>query len=177
MKPTYTLLEHEKRVESLHDGDSTKIGLQPKMDCSGIWTEGYGKAMRFEGKYLKGIENKELAYSLATIKTEKEAIENLKSRMIKVEEEVRKHLFVELKQYQIDALTSHADNCGISPTLYNLINKGMFDDLKNFWTKNYVKSAGVRLPGLIKRRCTEYYWFSTGIYEIDAWKFYYDELK
>jgi lysozyme len=177
MKPTLELLNHEKRYESLHDGDLTIIGLQPKMDCSNIWTEGYGKAMIFNGKYLRGIENKELAYSLATIKTEKEAIVDLENRMIKVEEEVRSRLKVGLKQHQVDALISHADNCGFSETIYRMINKGMFEDLGKFWTKNYVRSAGVRQPGLIKRRCTEYHWFSTGEYNIDAWKLYYDELK
>jgi len=28
------------RYESLHDGDLKQIGLQPKMDPIGIWTEG-----------------------------------------------------------------------------------------------------------------------------------------
>lgn len=28
-----------KHYESLHDGDLSAIGLQPKMDCLGIWTD------------------------------------------------------------------------------------------------------------------------------------------
>jgi GH24 family phage-related lysozyme (muramidase) len=38
-------LQLEEHYESLNDGDLTLIGLQPKMDCCGIWTEGWGHAM------------------------------------------------------------------------------------------------------------------------------------
>ena len=45
-----------KDFESLHDGDLTLIGLQPKMDPIGIWTEGYGRAMRDKkGNFIKFI--------------------------------------------------------------------------------------------------------------------------
>lgn len=49
-----------KHFESLHDGDLTIIGLQPKMCPAGIWTEGYGNAIvdPLTGKFLKGSENK-----------------------------------------------------------------------------------------------------------------------
>jgi len=63
-----------KEFESLHDGDLKKIGLQPKMDPVGIWTEGYGRAMRDDkGNFLKGAANKSIAEKRATISTEKEA--------------------------------------------------------------------------------------------------------
>ena len=63
-----------KEFESLHDGDLKKIGLQPKMDPIGIWTEGYGRAMRDKkGNFLKGIGNKLLAEKSATINTEAQA--------------------------------------------------------------------------------------------------------
>ena len=39
-------IELIKSFESLHDGDLSKIGLQPKMCPAQIWTEGYGRAMR-----------------------------------------------------------------------------------------------------------------------------------
>lgn len=34
-----------KHYESLHDGDLSRIGLQPKMCPAGYWTEGYGHAI------------------------------------------------------------------------------------------------------------------------------------
>ena len=53
-----------KEFESLHDGDLSKIGIQPKMDPIGIWTEGYGKAMRGDdGCFLKGKKDKDKAYA------------------------------------------------------------------------------------------------------------------
>ena len=43
--------------EQLHDGDLTKIGLQPKMECSSIWTIGYGHALKdVNGKWLTGFD-------------------------------------------------------------------------------------------------------------------------
>jgi lysozyme len=175
---TEKLIHHEITFESLHDGDLSQIGLQPKMDCSGIWTEGYGKAMLFNGKFLKGSENKELAYQLATIHTEVEAIDNLRQRLTANETSVKKRLKIALNQDQLDALNSHFDNCGYSETLYRLINTCEFDDpsVSEFWTKHYITSDGIRRAGLIKRRCTEYHWFLTGVWDYDAWKKYYEKL-
>jgi lysozyme len=48
-------LELIKKWEGLHDGDLTMIGLQPKLCPAGVWTEGYGRAMRGkDGKFLRG---------------------------------------------------------------------------------------------------------------------------
>ena len=75
-------LELIKKWESLHDGDLKKIGLQPKMCPAGYWTEGYGNVIKDKsGKMLKGIANKELAYSLTTVKTETEASEQLRKNI------------------------------------------------------------------------------------------------
>jgi lysozyme len=53
---TINLIKH---FESLHDGDLSKIGLQPKQDCAGIWTVGYGHALRNNnGAYLRGAKDK-----------------------------------------------------------------------------------------------------------------------
>jgi lysozyme len=46
MKTSNVGIQLIQEFESLHDGDLTMIGLQPKMDPIGIWTEGYGHAMR-----------------------------------------------------------------------------------------------------------------------------------
>jgi len=175
---TKKLEYHEITFESLHDGDLTILGLQPKMDCSGIWTEGYGEAMIYNHEFLKGIENKALANQLATIHTEQEAIENLNSRLELNSLNVNRWLKVTLNQDQLDSLNSHFDNCGYSETLYGLINSGDLksDDLRVFWTQHYITSYGVQLPGLIKRRCTEYHWFLTGVWDYDAWRLYWDNI-
>ena len=55
MKTSNIGIELIKEFESLHDGDLSIIGLQPKMCPAGIWTEGYGHAMRDnKGNFIKG---------------------------------------------------------------------------------------------------------------------------
>lgn len=143
--------------ESLHDGDLTKIGLQPKLDPIGIWTEGYGRAMRNDnGTFLKGASNKELAYKRATIKTEKDArsalLEDLESR----ERIVIQNIRVPLNQNQFDALVSYVYNTGGSSTLYRYINMGQKPEvIRNWFETKYITAGGVKLKGLVRRRKAE----------------------
>ena len=51
------------KYEGLHDGDLKEIGLQPKMDPVGIWTEGWGHAIiDSKGNFVKGIDCKTNAF-------------------------------------------------------------------------------------------------------------------
>jgi lysozyme len=146
-----------REFESLHDGDLSKIGLQPKMDPVGIWTEGYGRAMRDKkGKFIKGSANKELAYSLQTIKTVAEADSALIQDVGPREHVVMQNIDVPLNQNQFDALVSYVYNTGGSNTLYNLINrKATKQEIYNWFTTRYIQSEGRVLPGLVKRRKKE----------------------
>ena len=49
-----------KSFEGIHDGDLSVIGLQPKMCPAGIWTVGYGRALRSKttNAFLKGASGK-----------------------------------------------------------------------------------------------------------------------
>lgn len=157
-----------KYFESLHDGDLSIIGLQPKMDCSDIWTEGWGHAIYYKGKLLKGKSNKKLAYKIAKIKNpymeDTEEADLLFMEDLKIRENlVASKLKVNLYSEQFDALVSHVYNCGISDTLFKLINT---EDLKSerlkvWWTTKYITSGGVIQNGLVKRRQVEYELFST----------------
>lgn len=146
-----------KEFESLHDGDLKKPGLQPKMDPVGIWTEGYGRAMRdSKGGFLKGSGNKELAEKRATITNEKEAEAALRKDLEVYENIVAKKLKVQVNQNQFDALVSHTYNTGGSNTLFDLINKRAADvEIKNWFTTKYVTAQGVKLNGLVRRRKAE----------------------
>ena len=145
-----------KHFESLHDGDTKTAGLQPKQDPIGIWTEGYGRAMRVNGKFLKGIENKELAYKIATIKTEKEAEEALIQDLRVYEDIVDKKLKVGVNCNQYGALVSHTYNTGGSATLFDLINSNASKDkIYNWFTTKYITAGGVKLNGLVRRRKAE----------------------
>ena len=152
-------IELIKHFESLHDGDLTQIGLQPQMCPAGVWTEGYGEVIIYRGKQLKGKENKDLAYSLATIKNEQEAEERLLKSLVSREKYVTKKCKVPLTQNQFDALVSFVYNTGGSQTLFWMINEGI--DCGHWWMNHYISVKGEILPGLVRRRKAEYELFKS----------------
>ena len=157
MKTTQTGLNLIKHFEGLHDGDMKQIGLQPKMDPIGIWTEGYGRAMRDKkGNFIKGLANKKLAYSMQTIKTELEATKALANDVRVFENIVGRKITIELKPNEFDALVSHTYNTGGSNTLFSLINKkASKEEIHKWFTTKYISAGGIILKGLIERRRLE----------------------
>ena len=155
----YKLITH---YESLHDGDLKMIGLQPKIDPAGIWTEGWGHAITdTKGNFVKGINNKALAYKLSKVKTIEEADKlfeiDVKSFIFAVHKKISKSL----NEAEEAALTSFFYNTGGSSTLVNLINTDS-KDLYNWWTTHYIQGGGKVLKGLVYRRKTEAVLFTTG---------------
>jgi len=146
-----------KEFESLHDGDLTLIGLQPKMDPIGIWTEGYGRAMRDKkGNFIKGATNKKLAYDNITIRTIAEAEKALIQDLSPREEIVSQNIKVSLTSNQFSALVSYIYNTGGSSTLYRLINNNASDkEIRTWFETKYITADGKTLPGLIRRRKAE----------------------
>lgn len=146
-----------KHFESLHDGDLKLIGLQPKMCPAGIWTEGWGRAMRDDkGNFIKGIANKKLAYSRISIKNEAEADKALQEDLKPREQIVMQKIKVPLNENQFSALVSYVYNTGGSSTLYNLINsKASEKEIRNWIENKYITANGVIMKGLILRRKAE----------------------
>ena len=157
MKTSQKGIDLIKSFESLHDGDKKLPGLQPKMDPSNIWTEGWGRAMRdSKGNFLRGESNRKLAYSRATIKTVQEADAALQEDLRPREFDVFRKLKVPVNQNQFDALVSHYYNTGGSSTLFDLINKkAKKEEIYKWFTERYITSDGKVLNGLIKRRKAE----------------------
>lgn len=154
--------------EGIHDGDLSKIGLQPKLCPSGIWTIGFGHALKdINGSWLKGIEGYkrmlEIYPDLETITIE-EATQLLDEDLDFFEGRVNS-LNLNLTQYQFDALVSFAFNCGfgnlLSSTLLKRVrgDKGSIYDAFLMWNK----SNGRVLNGLIARRVSEATLFINGI--------------
>lgn len=183
-------LELIKHFESLHDGDSQKIGLQPKMDPIGIWTAGYGHALRDPNnpsKFLKGASNRGIAEKMCTLKNESEALALLNSDLVHdtlpiVKEKVSLEALVFLKPHQVGAIVSFVYNCGTSyrnklgiwvpfaiwDNLTKLfVNPSSYsqDKFMAYWESSVIKAGGKVLPGLVRRRKAE------------AWLFRYNELK
>jgi lysozyme len=146
-----------KSFESLHDGDLSLIGLQPKMCPRGIWTAGYGRALRgVGGKFLIGNKDKAEAYKVNTIDNEAEANIALKEDLNTFERIVMSKIKVDVTQNQFDALVSYTYNTGGSDTLFKLINKRVPEAQIRRWIETkYVTSGGVKLKGLVRRRKAE----------------------
>lgn len=152
-------IELIKRFESLHDGDLSLVGLQPKMCPAGIWTEGYGHAMRLNGQFIKGPENKSLAYRLQTIKSEADAIKVLKDDLADFEDHLKKIVNATLTQNQFDALVSLCYNIGPlnmqSSTIIKKVNANPADPSIRREFEKWIYASGRVLPGLVKRRNAE----------------------
>ena len=156
MRTSNVGIELIKRFESLHDGDLSQIGLQPKLCPAGIWTSGWGNAITYKGKFLRGAENKDLAYAIGTVKDIKEADWQLAKNLQKFEKIVLGKLKVKLNQNQFDALVSHTYNTGGSNTLFKLINENAGrEKIYNWFTTKYITGNGVKLNGLVRRRKAE----------------------
>jgi len=152
MKTSQIGIDLIKHFEGLHDGDLKQIGLQPKKDPIGIWTEGYGHAMRdVNGNFLRGNKTPK-----STISTEKQAEALLQKDLESFELIVSRKIKIPLKPNQFDALVSHTYNTGGSDTLFKLINqKAPKAQIKKWFETKYITAGGVVFKGLVERRKAE----------------------
>lgn len=160
MKTSKLGIELIKHFEGLHDGDLSKIGLQPKMCPAGVWTVGYGYALvnKLTGKFLKYQEDYHLIakqYPDFMDMTEIQAENLLASALLKYEGIVTKWLTLNVNQNMFDALVSHTYNTGGSDTLFRLVNTGKIQEAAKWIEERYVTSGGKKLAGLVKRRKEE----------------------
>jgi GH24 family phage-related lysozyme (muramidase) len=161
MEKAKTIIKH---FESLHDGDSSAIGLQPKLCPADVWTVGWGHAVidPATGKYLKGANGKKRAYELYPALTEAEADVMLQEDYGRTEAQVNDLLTKHAEPYEIAAMTSLAYNIGMGNfrkssvlRFFNAANKAMAAESFKLW----VKAAGVKLRGLERRRWSEAHLF------------------
>lgn len=161
-----------KHYESLHDGDLSVIGLQPKLCPAGIWTIGWGHAIVYNGKFLKSDktgENKKIAYSLYPSLTVEEADRLFLVDVAPFENFVTAQK-INLSQNQFDALVSFCYNCGNKNFLTSTLKKriisktGSIEEAFLMWNKGDVNGDGKLevLAGLTARRRTEAELFTNG---------------
>lgn len=149
-----------KCFESLHDGDMSHLGLQPKMCPAGIWTVGYGRALRDKtGKrFLKGEADKAEAYAKYPNMTVEQAELLLNFDLDFFEKSVNSLVSVDLTEDQLGALVSFTYNIGIGnlekSTLLKKLNAGdKAGAAEEFLRWN--KSGYKVLNGLTRRREAE----------------------
>ncbi len=161
-----------KHFEGLHDGDLTVIHLQPKRCPAGIWTAGYGRALRHPvtGRFLRLAGEYRLACELVNGGlTEEQACDWLREDLDKVAQQIT--LPYDLTDYQFGAIVSLAYNIGVwnfkqSSVLRNLNNRqpGLAAGAFLKWNKATVGGKKVALRGLTLRREAEKKLFETGLY-------------
>ena len=153
-----------KHYESLHDGNLSAIGIQPKMDPIGIWTIGWGHAIvdPVTGKKLRGPENYGRALELFPGFDDRQADDLLIRELSAFEVAVRKELRVTLDDDQVGALAAFAYNVGVanfrSSTALQKINAGNLAEGGEWllkWNKGTVNGVKVELRGLTYRRMSE----------------------
>lgn len=118
---------------------------KPYLCPAGIPTIGYGSTRNKNGIRVK-LTDKPIS--------EKEATELLQSTLIDYENIVMRKATRVLKQNEFDALVSFVYNCGVSQTLFKMINS-QNPLLKDWWTSHYITGGGKKLKGLIERRKAE----------------------
>ena len=149
-----------KFYESLHDGNLKKIGLQPKLCPAGVWTEGYGRAMRGkDGNFLTGKNTtQEQAEKLATIHTIEQAEKALLEDTKIFSDRIRNFFKVEISENMFSSLVSFAYNLGENSlrtsTLLKKINSKDFKGASEEFIR-WNKSKGKVLAGLTARRLSE----------------------
>lgn len=160
MKISKQGIELIKFFESLHDGNLSKIGLQPKLCPANIVTIGYGRALKDKkGNWLKGEEGLTKALELypewETI-TKEEAEQFLYDDLKEFESKINS-LKLDFKQNEFDALVSFSYNLGFGSLLKSTLLKRIKDkqgDIKEAFLM-WNKSVGKVLSGLTKRREAE----------------------
>lgn len=159
-----------KHYESLHDGDKTRIGLQPKMDPIGIWTAGYGHALSDPetGQFLKGEANRAKALALTGDMTEAQAEALLTADLARFESIVSTHC-TRISPPQFAACVSLCYNIGAgnfaSSSVVRFIKAMKYAEAADaflLWNKASVNGKRVELPGLTARRKSERHLLLTG---------------
>ena len=152
-------LELIKSFEGIPDGDPSTVNLDPYIDPVGIWTIGWGHAIRVGNDFLRGKENKARAFALypggLTIP---QAEVLLRADLLTRCRDVSALVTRDVNDNQFAALVSFAYNCGVAnlkqSTLLRLVNSGDYPGASLEFPK-WNKSAGQVLAGLTRRRQAE----------------------
>lgn len=115
-----------------------------------VWTIGYGATHYLDGSPVKEGDK---------LKSREEAMELLKEMVKQYEDNVYKLVEHPINDYQADALTSFAYNCGVGnlkkSTLLKKVNKDSSDPTIRDEFAKWNKSGGKVLAGLTRRRKAE----------------------
>ncbi len=148
-----------KSYEGIPDGDTATVNIDPYLDPVNIWTIGWGHAIRYGGRFLKGEADRAQMHALypeGITLAQAEAL--LHADLIDTGRDVSTMLAVEVSDNEFGALASFAFNLGTgnlrSSTLLKKLNAGDRAGAADQFTR-WVYADGKMLPGLVKRRAAE----------------------
>jgi len=153
-----------KKWEGILDGDPTTVNLDPYLDPVGIWTIGWGHALRgASGSYLRGPQNAAAARALypeGLTMTQAHAL--LVADLLDSATSVGRLVKVAVTDNAYAALVSFQFNTGAlgQSSLLKRLNAGdhaAAADEFGKWVKarNPTSGALITLPGLVSRRAEE----------------------
>jgi lysozyme len=152
-------LELVKSFEGIPDGDPTTVNIDPYLDPIGIWTIGWGHAIRVGADYLRGKENRKAAMDLYPGGiTQEQAELLLRGDLMDACRDVESLVDVSLTDNQFGALVSFTFNLGrgslARSTLLTKLNAGDYSGAASEFPK-WNKAGGKVLKGLVERRAAE----------------------
>lgn len=154
-----------KSFEGILDGDPSTVNLDPYLDPVGIWTIGWGHAITFGERFLRGAKDRALAKRLYPNGiTRAEAEQLLAQDVVEHTRDMDTLINVPLTDNQFAAIASLAFNIGVSAfarsSLLRYLNRG---DYKTAATRfaPWNTAGGKVLRGLTRRRAAEAQLFST----------------
>ena len=154
-----------KSFEGIPDGDPTTVNIDPYLDPIGIWTIGWGHAIRVGANYLRGKENRKAAMALYPGGISKvQAEQLLRADLMDACRDVESLADVSLTDNQFGALVSFTFNLGrgnlAKSTLLKRLNSGDYHGAEAEFPK-WNKAGGKVLKGLVARRAAEAVLFQT----------------
>lgn len=151
-----------KRWEGIMDGDLSTVNLDPYLDPVGIWTIGWGHAIRdAAGKFLRGPAARVKASALYPGGiTVWQAEDLLRADLLDAARDVGSLVKVPLNDDQFSALVSFEFNTGAlqGSTLRRKLNAkdyGGAADQFPLWNKGTIDGKKIVLKGLVSRRAEE----------------------
>lgn len=148
-----------KKYEGIPDGDPSTVNIDPYLDPVDIWTIGWGHAIRYGGRFLRGEPDRILMKTLYPQGITLDQAETLlHADLINAGRDVLTVVSVSLNDNQFGALTSFTFNLGLgnlsASTLLKKLNGHDYTGAADEFPR-WVKANGKILPGLETRRAAE----------------------
>jgi lysozyme len=153
-------LDLVKRFEGIADGDPSTTNLDPYLDPVGIWTIGWGHAIRWNGRFLRGSGDRVTATALYPGGISMDQADTLlRADLLDTCRDVERLITgVIVTDQAFAALVSFAYNCGAGALKRSTLLKRIFaHDLAGAAAEfgKWNKGGGAVLAGLTRRREAE----------------------